>query len=60
MDAGGYGIDAGAKAEEVEFLVLLADGVLSVDFGDVGVTLGDRLSTEYLVRQVLLSVDSRQ
>ena len=39
LDARGDGIDAGAEAEEVEFLVLLADGVLGVDFGDVRVVL---------------------
>lgn len=43
LDAGGDGVDAGAEAEEVEFFVLFADGVLGVDFGDVGVVLLDGL-----------------
>ncbi len=37
------GIDSAGQAEEVEPFVLLADGVLGVDFGDVAVVLLDGL-----------------
>lgn len=43
LHAAGDGIDPAPQAEEVEPLVLLADGVLGVDLGDVGVALLDRL-----------------
>ncbi len=38
-----HGVDARAEAQEIEFLVLLADGILGVDFRDVGVALLDCL-----------------
>ena len=41
LDAGGDGVEAGGEAEEVEGFGALADGVLGVDFGDVGVGLLD-------------------
>lgn len=37
------GVDARAQAQEVELLVLLADGVLGVDLGDVWMVLLDGL-----------------
>lgn len=43
LHAAGDGIDAAPEAEEVEALVLLADGVLRVDLGDVAVALLDCL-----------------
>ena len=43
LDPAGDGVDPRAEAEEVEFLVLLADRVLGVDLGDVGVVLLDGL-----------------
>lgn len=43
LDAGGDGVDAAAQAEEVEFFVLLPDGVLRVYLGDVRVVLLDCL-----------------
>ena len=52
MDAGADGIDAAGEAEEVELFVLLADGVLGVDFGDVGVALLDGLAVEWSQRSV--------
>lgn len=36
-------IDSGAETKEIEAFVLLADGILGVDSGDVGVVLLDRL-----------------
>ena len=44
LDARGDGVNAGAEAEEVEFLVLFADGILGVDFGNVRVVLLDCLT----------------
>lgn len=43
LHSAGDGVDARAQAEEVELLVLLADGVLGVDLGDVWVVLLDGL-----------------
>lgn len=43
LDAGGDGVDAGGEAEEGELFVLLPDGVLGVDFGNVWVVLLDGL-----------------
>jgi hypothetical protein len=40
-----HGVYSGREAEEVEVLVLLADRILGVDFGDVGVVLLDRLTS---------------
>lgn len=43
LDARADGIDARRETQQVEFFVLLADGVLRVDFGYVGVVLLDGL-----------------
>ena len=43
LDSAGDGIDPGPEAEEIEFFILLADGILGVDLGDVGVVLLDCL-----------------
>jgi hypothetical protein len=37
------GIDAGRQTEEIQAFVLLADGILSIDFGDIGMILLDGL-----------------
>ena len=61
------GIDSAGQAEEVEPLVLLADGVLGVDFGDVAVALldglwGKRGSYEHRLRSgtIMLARDGRR
>lgn len=46
LDPGSDGVDAAAESEEVEFLVLLADGILGVYLGYVGVVLLDSLLGE--------------
>lgn len=46
LDPGCDGVDAAAESEEVEFLVLLTDGILGVYLGYVGVVLLDSLLGE--------------
>jgi len=41
LDPTGHSIDPRGQAQQVELLVLLADGILSVDFGNVAVVLLD-------------------
>ena len=42
---GAHGIYSRREAQKVEVLVLLANRILGVDFGDVGVVLLDRLES---------------
>jgi len=41
LDSTGHSIDPRGQAQQIQLLVLLADGILSVDFGNVAVVLLD-------------------